>query len=107
MAINISDSFHAAALVLYTVPGTPNYGSQSGFKGAPIDTAPGDMLLDFDDQSKIDPLASIITATPVGDPGIVTVTPISDDQVRVRTYDLLGAPLDNLAFSLTVHRHKL
>jgi hypothetical protein len=108
MAINISDSFHAAAVVGAPVPGTPSYLTQSGFKGVPTDVAPGVFRLQFDDSSKIDPTAGVFQGTcSANPPCVVQVVPLSDDEIEVRTFDFAGAPLDDCTVSISVFRHKL
>jgi hypothetical protein len=106
MAINISDSLHAAGNVLFTTPGTPAFGGQNGFLATIIDAGPGDFTVSMDQQ--IDATARVVTATASGAlAAFVTVENVDDASFRVRTWDAAGAPLDNVPVSLIVHRHSL
>ena len=107
MAINISDSFHAAALIGHTVPGTPDFAGQQGFREPIVDNGPGDFTLELD--RGVDTLAAVITATcqTSGLPAVVTTAHIDDTHIRVRTWDMAGVALDDAAVAITVHRYAL
>lgn len=104
MSIQNTDFFHAAARVAYAVPGTPSYLAQRGFAGAIVDNGPGDFTLTLD--QGVDSSARVVAVTPTsgGTFAVATVQDVSDNEIRVRTFDAAGAALDNVEVAITVLR---
>jgi len=106
MAINISDSFHAAARVTWPAPGVPALGSQSGFDGTIVKNGVGDVTIFYDQE--IDVATLCAHATPTGNkPVMVTCTSPNDQSLRIQTFDNANAPIDDVEMMITVWRHKL
>jgi hypothetical protein len=106
MAINISDAFHAAALVGFAVPGVPIYINQNGFVGPIVDNAPGDFTLTM--SQGLDVQSRIVHVTPVdGAARMTAVTSIDDFQIRVRTFDAAGVLIDDVPVCVSVKRFAL
>lgn len=104
MSIYISDSFHAAANVNFTVPGTPAFTSQNGFSGTPADTGVGVTTLTLTDA--IDAAAMVVQATPISATFAALTCTITDDTtIVVRAWDAAGAALDNIPFAISILRY--
>ena len=105
MSINISDSFHAAAIINVVI-GTPTFRSQNGFVSTITDNGPGDNTLTLSDG--LDASAGVVTVTPDSTTfAACTVTRPSDTTIRVRVWDAAGAPLDDVGYTIAVHRFAL
>lgn len=104
MSIQNTDFFHAAARVGYSAPGTPAYFAQRGFAGAVVDNGPGDFTLTL--EQGVDASARVVAVTPTsgGTYATATVQDVSDNEIRIRTFDAAGAALDNVEVAITVLR---
>lgn len=106
MAINISDSFHAAAVVNGTLP-VPVYTAQRGFAG-PIVRFAAVGVYDLTLENGLDVGAGVVQVqgSGTGTPIMALIDRPSDTVIRVSIFDAAGAPEDS-GFTLTAHRFDL